>query len=96
MCATVKLPTTLSWLLLIAAIVAAWSGPAAANMVLSNAIVHFEPGSPARQDVEITNVGNEPMYVQIEPKVILNPGTDTEHREVITDPRQHGLLVTPN
>ena len=74
----------------------ALSGAAAANMVLSNAIVHFEPDTPARQDVEITNAGSEPMYVQIEPKVVLQPGTDQEQREAITDPRKHGLLVTPN
>lgn len=67
-----------------------------ANMALSNAIVHFEPGEPTRQDVEITNMGSEPLYVQIEPKVVLNPGTDAETRELITDPREHGLLVTPN
>lgn len=67
-----------------------------ANMALSNAIVHFEPGKPTRQDVEISNMGTEPLYVQIEPKVILNPGTETEQRELITDPREHGLLVTPN
>lgn len=72
------------------------SNPALANMALSNAIVHFEPGEPTRQDVEISNMGTEPLYVKIEPKVVLNPGTETEQRELITDPREHGLLVTPN
>ncbi|MGI9328636.1 MAG: fimbrial biogenesis chaperone [Pseudomonadales bacterium] len=67
-----------------------------ANMVLSNAIVHFEPGAPSRQDVEITNTGAEPLYVQIEPKAVLDPGTEQESREVIVDPREFGLLVTPN
>lgn len=67
-----------------------------ANMALSNAIVHFEPGEPTRQDVEISNMGNEPLYVQVEPKVVLQPGTEQEQRELITDPREHGLLVTPN
>ena len=28
--------------------------------------------------------------------MVLNPGTDAEQRELITDPREHGLLVTPN
>ncbi len=72
------------------------TNPAMANMALSNAIVHFEPGEPTRQDVEISNMGSEPLYVKIEPKVVLNPGTDAEQREPITDPREHGLLVTPN
>jgi P pilus assembly chaperone PapD len=72
------------------------SSPSWANMALSNAIVHFESGEPTRQDVEISNMGSEALYVQIEPKVILNPGTEAEQRELITDPREHGLLVTPN
>jgi P pilus assembly chaperone PapD len=65
-------------------------------MRLSNVIVHFEPGKPARQDVEISNTGDEPMYVSIEPNMILAPGTPQEDRVPITDPRQAGLLVTPN
>lgn len=69
---------------------------ASASMALSNAIVHFEPGKSSRQDVEITNTGDEPLYVQVDPKVVLNPGTAQERREAITDPRKHGLLVTPN
>ncbi len=69
---------------------------ALAGMALSNAIVHFEPGQPARQDVEISNVGDEPLYVQVEPKAVLNPGSDKEERRNITDPREYGLLVTPN
>lgn len=82
--------------LLLATLLLSASPLALANMMLSNAIVHFEPGEPARQDVEITNVGAEPLYVQIEPKVVLQPGTEDEERIVITDPRTYGLLVTPN
>lgn len=70
--------------------------PAHANMVLSNAIVHFDEGAAARQDVEITNVGNEPLYVQIEPHIVHNPGTADEERVAIKNPREHGLLVTPS
>jgi P pilus assembly chaperone PapD len=65
-------------------------------MVLSNAIVHFEPDSPARQDVEISNAGDEPLYVQIEPHLVRNPGTAQEERVLIKNPREHGLLVTPS
>jgi len=65
-------------------------------MVLSNAIVHFEEGSAARQDVEISNAGSEPLYVQIEPHIVLNPGTPQEQRVLIKNPREHGLLVTPS
>ena len=83
--------------LLAAALLCGGAAPAAlADMLLSNAIVHFEPNSPARQDVEITNEGNEPLYVKIEPREVLNPGTDDEQRVLIKNPREHGLLVTPS
>ena len=70
--------------------------PVSANMVLSEAIVHFEPGNPLRRDIEVENPGDENLYVQIEPAIVLKPGTENERRESISDPREHGLLVTPN
>ena len=67
-----------------------------ATMELSNVIFHFEPGEDARQDFEIFNPADEPLYVQIEPTQVLSPGETAEDRAPITDPRQAGLLVTPN
>ena len=67
-----------------------------ASMQLSNVILHFEPGEPARQDVEIANTGDEPLYVDIQPSLVLSPGTQQEDRSVIKNPREAGLLVTPN
>ena len=81
---------------LIAGLLACFPLSVSAAMALSNAIVHFEPGKPSRQDVEITNTGEEPLYVQVDPRVVLNAGTESEERVSITDPREHGLLVTPN
>ena len=69
---------------------------ASANMVLSEAIVHFEPGNPLRRDIEVENPSEENLYVQVEPSIVINPGTENERREAIVDPREHGLLVTPN
>ena len=71
-------------------------GAVHAEMVLSNVIVHFEPGDPGRKDVEISNHGEEPLYVEVEPHEVLAPGTDQEERARILDPREAGLLVTPN
>ncbi len=67
-----------------------------ANMVISEAILHFEPGKPLRKDIEIENVGDETMYVQVEPMIVRSPGTEDEDRELFKDPREAGLLVTPN
>lgn len=67
-----------------------------ANMLLSEAILHFEPGNPLRKDIEVENPGTENLYVQVEPKVVIDPGTANERREAINDPRKSGLLVTPN
>lgn len=65
-------------------------------MVVSNVILHFEPGETTRQDIEIENTGDETMYVEVRPHRVLNPGTENEQREFIADPRESGLLVTPN
>ena len=70
--------------------------PASANMVLSEAILHFEPGKPLRKDIEIENVGDETLYIQVEPMIVRNPGTENEERDAFKDPREAGLLVTPN
>lgn len=67
-----------------------------ANMVLSEAILHFEPGKPLRKDIEVENVGDEILYIQIDPQIVRKPGTDEETRDAYTDPRDAGLLVTPN
>lgn len=70
--------------------------PVSANMVLSDAIVHFEPGKPLRKDIEVQNPSSENLYVEITPVVVSEPGTENEERIAITDPRDSGLLVTPN
>ena len=68
-----------------------------ANMVLSEAIIHFEPGKPLRKDIEVENPSNsENLYIEITPSIVAEPGTETEHRLTINDPRESGLLVTPN
>ncbi len=90
------MPNSLARRALAALLLALWATPAAASMVLSNVILHFEPGKPTRQDVEIENTGDQPMYVQVTPHTVESPGTPDEARVAITDPRQAGLLVTPN
>ncbi len=72
------------------------TSPVSANMVLSEAIIHFEPGKPLRKDIEVENPSDENLYIEITPSVVEEPGTEGEHRITIVDPRESGLLVTPN
>ncbi|MFT7652880.1 MAG: P pilus assembly chaperone PapD [Limisphaerales bacterium] len=72
------------------------SGFTHATMELNNVIFHFEPGESARQDVEVFNSGEDTLYVEVEPAQVLSPGTPSEGRSMIRDPRKAGLLVTPN
>ena len=47
-------------------------------MVLSEAIIHFEPGKPLRKDIEVENPSSENLYVEITPAVVEEPGTKSE------------------
>ena len=69
---------------------------AQADMVLNKSILYFEPGQANHQDVEIENVGKDPLYIKVTPKVVRNPGTDEQVRESYDDPTKAGLLVSPN
>ncbi len=69
---------------------------AVADMALNQSILYFEPGKPNQQDVEIENTGDDPLYIQVTPKVVRNPGTDQQVREKYDDPKKEGLLVSPN
>lgn len=67
---------------------------ARAQMVLDK--VEVELGAERRyDDIEIANSGAEPLYVQIAPSRIQNPGHPDEKRVSPHDPESLGLLVTP-
>jgi P pilus assembly chaperone PapD len=69
---------------------------ARAEMALSKVVVDFTSVRPARDDVEITNTGDEILYVSIEPAEIVNPGRPEERRVASPNPTELGLLVSPN
>lgn len=83
-------------ILLFTFLVSIFSQLAWANMSVDRAIVVFEPNQSPRADVEISNEGNEVLYIQVEVFQIKNPGTGQEERIKITNPDDIGLLVTPN
>ncbi len=70
--------------------------PVRASMTLSKVIVDFAPSQPSRDDIEITNRGDEVLYVSVEPFEVLDPGQPGERRVTNPDPRVLGLLVSPN
>jgi P pilus assembly chaperone PapD len=67
-----------------------------ADMALSKVVVDFTSARPARDDIEVTNSADEILYVSIEPAEILNPGGPEERRVANPNPRELGLLVSPN
>jgi P pilus assembly chaperone PapD len=69
--------------------------PARGAVALSKVIVDLDPEAPPRDDVEITNTGDERQYIVAEPAVIQAPGTAQEKRIDSSDPTVTGLLVSP-
>lgn len=65
-------------------------------MILNKSIIYFEPGQPNREDLEIQNAGADPLYIQITPKIVHKPGSDDQSREIFNNPKEAGLLVSPN
>lgn len=70
--------------------------PAQAELVVSQLIVEFKPGSPRSNDVEIFNNSSERSYAVVEPREILNAGTAAEQRIATPDPEKLGLLASPS
>lgn len=72
--------------------------PVAANaqLALSEVIVELKPGAAMREDVEMTNLSTERLYVLAEPREIVSPGTPDERDRRDPDPEKLGLLVSPS
>ncbi len=68
----------------------------AAQMTIDNAIVYFGKGNPDRRDIEVSNTGKGPLYLRVTTYKVENPGSRSQKRVKVTDPRASGLLVTPN
>ena len=66
-----------------------------AALSLDRVIVYFKPNELPRQDVVVSNVDNENLYLQTEVYNVINPGTEKEERVRVTDPAQLKLLATP-
>lgn len=73
-----------------------YSPEADASMSVSKAIVHFEPGKSTREDVLVSNSDSKPLYVKVEIIEIENPGSASETRKIVKNPKAARFLVTPN
>ena len=66
-----------------------------ANMLLDRMIVYFEPDNQPRQDIRVTNVSEDNLFLQTEIYKVLNPGAENEERIRVTNPDEMKLLATP-
>ena len=87
---------TLSYLSISAILVMGFGGrPAAAQMAVHPVILDMSPNELQRADLEVENTSAERMYVQVEPSLIVSPGSKDENRLTNADPEQLGLLTSP-
>lgn len=70
-------------------------GGAGAELLVSQLVVELAPGERSRSDVEVLNSGPERIFVSVEPREILEPGTASESARSDPDPERLGLLVGP-
>jgi len=71
-----------------------FSAAANASMQLDRTQVVFKPEA-GREDVVVSNAGEEPLYVKVEVLEVTAPGTERERRVVVENPEDIGLIATP-
>ncbi len=76
-------------------VLASFAAPAFAKLVVNKNIVVIGAEGRPRADIELRNIGDEVLYVAVDPARIEQPGTDAQDRVSPSDPRELGLLVTP-
>lgn len=69
---------------------------AAANILVSPTIINFLPNQLPRQDVVVMNQGDTNAYIEVTPYRVDRPGTANEKKIQIHNPKELGLLVSPN
>lgn len=82
------------WLLGLLLALFATQGMAAGVLKLSRSVLKLEPGEPAPA-LYVENTGDTPLYLDVEQKLLLNPGQTPERLEPIQTVERPGLLVTP-
>lgn len=80
---------------LAAVAVLAIPAPAQAELTVSELIVELQPGTHAREDVEVWNNAPERSYVAVEPREIVDPASPSSRARRDPDPEELGLLASP-
>lgn len=71
------------------------SMPTNADMRVDRAIVYFDPDAPPRQDVEVSNLSDENLFLKVEVLEVSNAGTEQEQRRLVTDLDAIGFIASP-
>lgn len=66
-----------------------------AGMTVDRMVVTFLPDGSKSEDIQVTNRGDEVLFVEITPEMVTDSALPTEHRTVIRNPVEAGLLVSP-
>lgn len=69
--------------------------PVGADMRVDRAIVYFEPDAPPRQDVEVSNLSDENLFLKVEVLEVTNAGTAKEERRLVSDLESIGFIASP-
>ncbi|MFN3714226.1 MAG: molecular chaperone [Alcanivoracaceae bacterium] len=69
--------------------------PAQGALSIDRALLVFEPGKPARQDVNAGNSGENNLFLEVEVLEVTRPGTPEEERQAIRDPESIGFIAAP-
>jgi P pilus assembly chaperone PapD len=72
------------------------AAPAQAGFIISSAIVEFTADGPRQQDIDVVSRTGENDYVVSEIYEIHHPDAPDETRQLMDDPAQSGMLVTPD
>ncbi|MBB3763456.1 fimbria/pilus periplasmic chaperone [Sphingomicrobium lutaoense] len=69
--------------------------PAMGELLIDKLIVELRQGKVNRQDLTVWNKSPDRVYILVEPSLITNPGKSTQRRVNSVDPREIGLLASP-
>ncbi|MDJ0921730.1 MAG: hypothetical protein QNI84_11425 [Henriciella sp.] len=68
--------------------------PAQAQLRLSDFFIDLYPGATSGE-IYAANEGSDPLYLKVTAEEVIDPGLETESVRDVVDPRELGLLVSP-